>query len=219
MPDKIFFPFTARKLNGSFLKAAEQVSMTAPSIAGRKIRTVCEIGAGFGAMAEIILSATRPDRYIIIDLPETLRISWGYLSSVASVGATDNTWPNNPSLAPVVLGGTEVLFVDATSLENHNLSDVDLFINSNSFGEMDHTALNFYLTLVNSAPGALLVSANRARREGDHLFDPLTFTSDFPDWHLLLAATQQIHKSYQRNLVTVHEVRRPAHDKMADGAA
>lgn len=203
-----FFPLLRRKLNGPYLKAAEQFEIFAVKISGRKIETVCEIGAGFGALAEIVIWNSSPKRYVIIDLPESLEISHAYLSWVASTNDGSNV-SRTSSLDSLTLLGTEVIFVDATTFDHTQpgaLRDVDLFLNSNSFGEMTAEIIESYLHLVDSQPGALLVSANRHRKEGEHFFDPFSFTAGFPAWERVHVESQRAHKSYRRNVVTVHAV-------------
>lgn len=203
-----FFPLLRRKLNGPYLKAAEQFEIFAGKISGRKIETVCEIGAGFGALAEIVIWNSSPKRYVIVDLPESLEISHAYLCWVAATNDGSNV-SRTSSLDSLTLLGTEVIFVDATTFDHTQpgaLRDVDLFLNSNSFGEMTAEIIESYLHLVDSQPGALLVSANRHRKEGEHFFDPFSFTAGFPAWGRVHVESQRAHKSYRRNVVTVHAV-------------
>lgn len=203
-----FFPFTRKKLNGPFLKAAEQFAILAPRISDRKIETVCEIGGGFGALAEVVIRNTSPRKYFIIDLPEALEIAHNYLAWSASIKDASNVWRAS-SLDSFMINETEIVFIDATTFDASQpgaINQVDLFLNSNSFGEMDAEVLGSYLQLINAEPGALLLSANRRRQEGEHNFDPLAFTSGFPNWERVHTENQRAHKSFRRNIVTIHAV-------------
>lgn len=205
-----FYSFSNRKLNGPYLKAAEQVVLLQRCVDLGGLQDVCEIGAGFGALAETVIFNLKPRRYFIIDLPETLDISYGYLSAEATAGERGlflrNFARGEWRRSTLQIGETEISFLDATETAFQSLTGIDLFLNSNSFAEMDSETLGKYLNLVSKSPGAVLFSSNPLRTEGSSKFDPDGFASRQPDWSLVSRAQQTAHSSFRRNIVTVHRV-------------
>lgn len=205
-----FYSFSNKKLNGPYLKAAEQVNLLQSCVDLSGVEVVCEIGAGFGALAETVIFNLKPRRYFIIDLPETLDISYGYLSAEATAGERGlflrNFGRGEWRKSTIQIGETEISFLDATEPAFQSLTGIDLFLNSNSFAEMDSDTLGEYLHLVSKSPGAILLSANPLRTEGSSKFDPDGFASREPDWNLVSRAKQTAHSSFRRNVVTVHRV-------------
>jgi len=205
-----FFNFSDKKLNGSYLKAAEQFISLQKFANPSKHWTVCEIGAGFGAMADIIVTHWQPSRYFIIDLPSTLDISWGYLSALAS--KRESKYLENFEIGKwegrsLFLGKTQIFFLDATGEDFENLRGIDLFLNSNSFAEMNSETLDKYLELVDRNSDCFLFSANRKRVEGKTEFDPNTFAASRTNWDLLFQGPQTAHATFCRNIMTIHNVR------------
>ena len=204
-----FFSFSRRKVNGPYLKAAEQVALLESCLDLSGITEVCEIGAGFGALAETIIFSLRPRRYVIVDLPETLDISFAYLSAEAGLDEAlfrrtfgRGEWKDKT----IQMGETEITFLDASKSDFHSLRGIDLFLNSNSFSEMDRETLQKYLTLVSQNRGAALMSANPRRTEGSSNFDPDLFAQSESGWKLVLRSQQAAHSSFRGNIVTVHRV-------------
>lgn len=203
-----FFSGQSKKLNGPFLKAGEQFDFLQSELAGTKFQVICEIGAGFGAAAEIVVWNWKPERYIIIDLPEMLEISHLYLASIA--GSQDIKPGRERKFSSLRIEETTLDFVDATFLPDQlgrMGNKIDLFFNSNSFAEMDLPVLESYLDLIDSYPGSYLMSSNRLRREGFHEFNPSSFTHQKPGWELVADKYQSVHRSFRNNHMSIYHVR------------
>ena len=206
-----FYRFSKKKINGSFLKASEQLTFLERGWDGFRPNSVCEIGAGFGAMVETYVRAFRPTKYVILDLPETLDLSYGYLLAEARGSAEyfRETFPigewrkNN-----IRFDRTEISFLDATDPKSFGLKGIELFVNSNSFAEMDAPTLESYLRLIDQNQGTFVLSANPRRVEGSFEFDPEIALAGRANWELVLRARQRAHSSYKGNIVTVHRVSR-----------
>ena len=91
-------------------------------------KTVLEIGAGYGRFCHSILSLESVEKYIIVDLPETLHISKIYLKAVLSEELF-----------------RKITFVDALNEFSFFSEDVDIVINVASLNEMLAETANSYL--------------------------------------------------------------------------
>ena len=96
-----------------------------------KINHVVEIGAGFGRTAQALIKLVgNIKKYTIIDIPEVLSLSSGYLEKVLSKDEF-----------------AKLDFVNALSLSKNppDLHPIDLVINIDSFQEMPKETIGFYL--------------------------------------------------------------------------
>jgi putative sugar O-methyltransferase len=90
-----------------------------------RCRTVVEVGAGFGRTAHAILeNFSQIDKYTIIDLPEMLQLSRLYLKTVI----------------PERFSSLEFL----SALDGYSVETTDLFINIDSFQEMEPGTIREY---------------------------------------------------------------------------
>lgn len=170
-PLRFDFPFykihAGRKFNGMFLKAAEQLHHLKPFIEKRPLYA-CEIGAGFGAMCEAFVKEFQPKAFFIIDLPETLQISRLYLNRVfPSRVISAQQWTN------VKAHDDKAWIVQIVCHDFQILKDlapqIDVFLNCNSFSEMDTEQLEKYFRLIESYPNVILSQSNPKRQEGETL--------------------------------------------------
>jgi putative sugar O-methyltransferase len=91
-------------------------------------KTVLEIGAGYGRLCHSFLSLETIEKYIIVDLPETLYISKIYLKAVLSEELF-----------------RKITFVDALNEFSYFFEDVDIVINVASMNEMLAEVVDNYL--------------------------------------------------------------------------
>lgn len=97
-----------------------------------KVQTICEIGAGFGRTAHTLLNTTPNIKsYYIIDLPNCLYLTQEYLKKVLLPHQYD-----------------KCVFISTDVLEETQLENIDLYINIDSFAEMDENTIINYLELI-----------------------------------------------------------------------
>lgn len=97
-----------------------------------KSKTICEIGAGFGRTPHSIIEVfDNIEKYYIIDLPNCLNLTKNYLNKV---------------LTPQQYSKCE--FISTDNLKIETFPKVDLFINIDSFAEMDEEIIFNYLKLI-----------------------------------------------------------------------
>lgn len=188
-----------KKFMGTFLKCAEQLQNMEKVIPKEKFQNVCEIGGGFGAMAEMVIKRHKPHLYCIIDLPETLEVSYMYLSSVFPDKVQRVVHGQPITLKP---NDTNIIFLlaeDYKRLKEFS-QNIGVFINGNSFAEMNPTIVKQYFELIESYPDVYLSNTNPPRWEGEHLYaGPETYPYS-SKWEFLLKQRQQQYywrKNYQ----------------------
>ena len=109
-----------------------------------EIKTVLEIGGGFGTLGEI-LNCSGDIKYINIDIPPISFIAWKYLSKIYC----------NNNIEPFIHNKKEIIIDDLNSCSIFNSWDIeklegtiDLFVNFISFQEMEPDIVENYLNHV-----------------------------------------------------------------------
>jgi putative sugar O-methyltransferase len=127
----IFVTYKKVDINLDYLLGIEEFDFIDKNLNFKDIKTIVEIGAGFGRTAHVLLKIIDSiNKYVIIDLPELLIISKRYLRSVLS----------------------EDLFSKIYFFSNldENIKNIksDLVININSFQEMTTDVIDYYMSNV-----------------------------------------------------------------------
>jgi len=149
------FEFDARRYSRSMLNYLLGLCFVKSCVGEFSVRTVLEIGGGFGTLGEILLSDTRNETcYIDIDIPPTSIYSTYYLSEVLG---SDRVFD--------YLQATEAL-ADSQELDINGIREtcdaavlppwllpklrgtIDLFVNFISFQEMEPDIVEHYLSEV-----------------------------------------------------------------------
>ncbi|MBI3336787.1 putative sugar O-methyltransferase [Candidatus Peregrinibacteria bacterium] len=147
----LYGEWKGKKMNGNFLKAADELEVIERYVP--RLNYVVEIGGGFGAMAEVVIKKRHPVVYCIIDLPETLKVAEIYLKSV---------FPERHE--------TSIILIEAGNYDKAKelVQHPDLFINSNSFAEMNIETVKNYFKFIESFDDVYLSNTNRDRMEQGH---------------------------------------------------
>ncbi len=190
--------YKGKKFNGNFYKSSEQLYNIGQVVPKEAFGYICEIGGGFGAMAEMIIKRHSPRLYCIIDIPETLQLSSMYLSTVFP--GQVHHYESGTALPAVE--GTLILLMqsDMANSLKEVVPTVGLFVNSNSFAEMHPDVVRGYFRLIEQYPGTYLSNTNPPRWEGEYLYaGPETYP--YCDrWEFVLKKRQQLYywrKNYQ----------------------
>lgn len=113
-------------------------------IGNDEIRTVLEIGGGFGTLGEILKYSSIPmQKYINFDIPPISFISWNYLSNIypkQDINSLDSMMQKGE----INIDGLEACSIfNNWQIESLN-GEVDLFVNFISFQEMEpHLVANY----------------------------------------------------------------------------
>ena len=154
-----YFNFEGDSYNANLRKYARHILLLKNNIRIGKIVNFCEIGSGYGGLTEMLILNTGIKNYYLIDIPETLGIAKVWLSKY------DN-----------------VKFISTEEFEqvcDASFPSIDLFFNSNSFGEMTKAQIKEYFDWIQTFNNCYLFSSNRLeRREGNELIRALDYPYD-----------------------------------------
>ncbi len=144
------FEFHGRKYSKSFLNYLRMLTFLKRNTDTSKIKTVFEIGGGFGTLGEIMLKASKDSFYVNIDIPPLSRISTYYLSQLFG---KENVLDYKTSRG--------YNFIDIEKIRKKFRCAVfcpwqipkikgsfDLFVNAISFQEMEPTVVQNYLQYI-----------------------------------------------------------------------
>ena len=139
------FEFDGKKYSRSALNYLLGICFLKNYLAnGEEIKTVLEIGGGFGTLGEI-LNFTSGIKYIDIDIPPVSFVSWKYLSNIYSKNHIEPYIHNNGKIIIEELNSCSVFNSwDIERLEG----TIDLFVNFISFQEMEPNIVQNYLNHV-----------------------------------------------------------------------
>jgi putative sugar O-methyltransferase len=114
--------------------------------------TVCELGAGWGRIGYYLTQINNQISYNIFDIPHTLLISYDYLfNSVKHTKVFEymETKNNNFINKELLLKNPGINFYTSNKLENFEPKSFDLFINVDSFQEMNMSQILVYFEKIN----------------------------------------------------------------------
>ena len=140
---------------------------------------VLEIGGGYGGIAHALGNVLRKSTYIILDLPEMLLFSGGYLivNNPASriYMYTKDTFTHQ-FLSKDIYSYDYVLLPNYVLKDLYNIANIDLMINMQSFQEMSKEQINEYLQFVSSRLSGYIYSDNMDVHPYNNTLFPATVT-------------------------------------------
>ena len=109
---------------------------------------VAEIGAGYGRLAHVVCSLA-PCRYIFIDIPPALCVAQWYIGKLFGAEAVlpFRHYGSGAELT-AAMAGKRFIFLIANQVELLSRESVDLFVNIDSFGEMDVRSVRNYIAIM-----------------------------------------------------------------------
>jgi putative sugar O-methyltransferase len=112
----------------------------------RPLRTVIEIGAGYGGLARLVKLFEHSVQYWIVDLPETIYFSYSFLRANFPEAKCAAFSADSPPVGDVA--GSDFVFVPTDALAHLAGRSFDLAINTSSLGEMTQAAVERYFHLL-----------------------------------------------------------------------
>lgn len=196
---EFFFQFDGKKFNSNIRKYALSFQFIREHADWNAIKHICEIGGGYGGMIELIDANTTVERFYIIALFQTLCVSMTYLSKRLMPKGFEivflengNELRNIPKKACVFI---PISTYQQIKTSMHEVAPIDLFINSNSFVEMDFEVIEDYFRFMETYKNCLFYSFNALdRREGGHVNSLKRFPYD-NRWKLLGKRMSEVYLS------------------------
>lgn len=141
--------------------------------------TICELGAGYGRNAYVLLQALPRCRYLIVDIPPALYVAQQYLAPLFPNRRVFKFRPfGSDSALPAELNESELAFLLPHQAARLQPKSVDLFLNISSLHEMRPEQIHAYFKLIGTLTRGhfyskqWIVSKNRADglqiRQGDY---------------------------------------------------
>jgi putative sugar O-methyltransferase len=182
-----------RTITQDLAMSALELNRVARYVDFSRIQRVAEIGAGYGRLAEVLLSHAPHLNYNIFDIPPALAVSQHYLSGILGNASVNPGWRTD--IAEPATGHSVNSFL-AHQLEGMPDSHFDLVINVSSFDEMSSAQVEHYFSVIErKCRGWLYIKGHSHRRKGDRLG-----LQDFPyrpQWKLLFAARDPFVETFE----------------------
>jgi len=142
------FEFEGCCFSRSSLNYLLGLSLLKKHLRGETIRTVLEVGGGFGTLGEILCQSGIPDmRYIDVDIPPTSFVAQYYLGEIFGQKNV-TTYCQTSSLKVIPIETLQAASVLCSWQIEKLEGQVDLFVNFISFQEMEPAIVQNYLTHV-----------------------------------------------------------------------
>ncbi len=116
-----------------------------PDLDKREVRTILELGPGYGRTAHVFLTLQPGCRYILVDIPPALYVAQRYLTSIFperkifSFRAFDDYGSIQQEIE-----NSDIVFLTPNQLELLPNKSVDLFVNISSLHEMRMDQIRYY---------------------------------------------------------------------------
>ena len=116
-----------------------------PDVDRRDVRTILELGPGYGRTAYVFLTLQPGCRYILVDIPPALYVAQCYLSTVFEDRRIFSFRPfDRFEQVRDELEQADIIFLTPNQLELLHDKSVDLFVNISSLHEMRMDQIRYY---------------------------------------------------------------------------
>jgi putative sugar O-methyltransferase len=116
-----------------------------PELDRREVRTIMELGPGYGRTAHVFLTLQPGCRYILVDIPPALFVAERYLTAIFPERKVFGFRPFDKfSDVQEEIENADIIFLTPNQLEMLPDKSVDLFINISSLHEMRMDQIRYY---------------------------------------------------------------------------
>ena len=116
-----------------------------PDLDRRDVRTILELGPGYGRTAYVFLTLQPDCRYILVDIPPALYVAQRYLSSIFEDRKIFNFRRfDDIDQVQSEIENADIIFLTPNQLELLPDKSIDLFINISSLHEMRMDQIRYY---------------------------------------------------------------------------
>jgi len=192
-----FVDYRGKRLSLDLLQSIDELYRMREALGfGQNDRvTFCELGAGYGRLADVVLSAMPNSSYMIFDLPESLLLSQHYLTTLHPE-AKAALYPESSELlaSPEALRAHRLFFALPQHMSRLPPGTVDVFANIYSFMEMGREQIEEYFRCIDKlAPK--MVYLKQHKREVNIYDRALNTSENYPvraDWKVLHTGTSSL---------------------------
>ena len=142
---------------------------------------ICEIGGGYGRLAQLFLRLMPRCHYVLVDIPTSLILAYYYLSKVFpdDIQAYETT-RSAPEYTREILTAKRLTFLLPHQLPRVQKRVVDLFINIDSFQELTPPIVKDYFRLIQEL-GKNYLYLNNSNQPANNFIDDEDFRlADYP---------------------------------------
>lgn len=166
-----YFNFGGYSFNANLLKYASFIINQKRFIKEKEINTL-EIGAGYGGLCEVSLINKIANKYVIIDLNETLAISMNYLCQSNDLIKIPKIYFEKENIEDELKGlESYVVFISVNDYLKYKdyivkifSKEIKLIFNSSSFSEMTPNVFDDYVNFIEKFNNIYLYSSNSRTR-------------------------------------------------------
>jgi len=116
-----------------------------PDLDRREVRTILELGPGYGRTAYVFLELQPKSRYILVDIPPALFVAQRYLSNVFAERRLFGFRPfDDFETVREDFENADIVFLTPNQMELLPNNSVDLFLNISSLHEMRMDQIEYY---------------------------------------------------------------------------
>lgn len=166
--------------------------------------TILEIGAGHGGLAAKCLQLGVCKKYIIVDLPMMLIVSFYFLSKAFPDLKMNLVKPGSSQEACMAtISSSDVIFISSGDVDLIEVSGANVCFNSYSFSEMEEATVTSYLAAIEAAEIPFLLHENfdGDRNKEDKLLPVSKFKfKKFKKLQMLPMANPRNHSDCKREL-------------------
>jgi len=148
----VYIDYHGRRVSEDLCNSVlELTAITEALGAGPPIRSVIELGAGYGRVAWAFLSALPDVRYVVVDIPPALAISERYLSTLfADRPIFGFRHFDTYSEVEQELASAQIVFLTPNQLDLLPPQHADLFVNISSLHEMRPEQIEHYFAAIDT---------------------------------------------------------------------
>jgi putative sugar O-methyltransferase len=167
------------------------LDLISEEVLSNNFKVVCEIGGGFGSLASIILK-NHNVKYILIDLPRANLQQHYYLKSIFPEKKFFTISDMKTNSLTLDMLRSHDIFILPSFIDLSESLEVDLFINTRSFMEMNKVTIKKYFSMIQSSISESGFFLNVNRYEKIWSDSPIRF-SEYPydqQWYVKYSAKE-----------------------------
>lgn len=166
----VYLDYRGRRVSEDLCNSVLEFTAIADGIPSReRIGSVIELGAGYGRLAWVFLSALPEVRYIVVDIPPALAIAERYLSSLFAERRVFGFrhFDSHEEIAEE-MQAAQIVFLTPNQLDLLPPQRADLFVNVSSMHEMRQEQIDHYFGVIDTHCAGRVYSKQWQRSQNEH---------------------------------------------------